>query len=351
MRPLTIKIFCFIILFASGLYLISTKQFRESTDFSWMDKQIALDFEKVVRFKQSDIIATHVRTGINLYTIQNGKILGPKDKMYNFLKEVIKRYQLPNLSFLYATQDIIRKDTIDGWHLQVPIMCSAKAPMTDGIIIHFIDWYFDPNDTISGFIHMIKEIDSIRHSSPWGKKINTLFWRGAVTDCYGKGSYHNNLTDFPRGILVNKSLHSSQLIDARFTKIPNPSCQKHFPTANFVSVGEHIKYKFQIAMDGETATYPGYQWRLYSGCVCLKQESNETMWYYGALIPWVHYVPISRNLSDLEDTLKWLLQNDVKAKEIADNAYNFSKNNLMPEQMFLYAYKVLMKYASLIDND
>jgi len=37
------------------------------------------------------------------------------------------------------------------------------------------------------------------------------------------------------------------------------------------------------------------------------------------MIPWVHYVPVKQDLSDLLSNIKWLRDNDDKAYEIAQN--------------------------------
>lgn len=313
-----------------------------------MNEQIDSDFKNITSISQNDVFFEWLRIhdpNLRLYQIMRGKVFGRHDKMYRFLQAILEKYDLPDLVFLYATADIVRKESLDAWKIKVPIFCSAKAPLTDGKIIHFIDWYFDPKATNSGLISMIREIDFNRTS--WESKKHMLFWRGGTTDCYGQGTYRATLDSFPRGILVQKSQNCPDLIDAKFNWLANPALQNKFPTGTFVSIKDHLFYKYQIAMDGETATYPGYQWRLYSGCVCLKQDSPDTMWFYGALIPWVHYVPVQRDLSDLEDVLHFLLQHDEEAKKIAENAFEFTKENLMPQHMLLYGYKVLVKYASV----
>jgi len=48
-------------------------------------------------------------------------------------------------------------------------------------------------------------------------------------------------------------------------------------------------------------------------------------WFKKYLIPMKHYVPVSYDLSDLEEKIDWLLKNDDKAEEIASNSLDFSK--------------------------
>jgi len=320
-----------------------------SNRFEWMDRQIEEDFKSVQKIKIANIVKEHKKISnpnINLFYIKDGELFGPNNNMYRFLLEVLKRYDVPDLAFLYAYCDIIRNPDLVKWNLQIPILSSVKAPNCEGKLIHFIDWYFDPNKKDSGLLGIINEIN--QNTVDWESKKSILFWRGTTT--YSRGRYHlQSLDQFPRGILVKKSLESPEYIDAKFNYVKNPQKQSHFPLAPFASISDHLNYKYQIAMDGETATYPGFQWRLLSNCLCIKQSSDETMWFYGALAPWVHYVPVSKDLENLELVLEYLMMNDAKAKRIANHARLFSEQNLMPEHMYLYAYKVLMKYASKIE--
>ena len=322
--------------------------------WGWMDEQIEKDFEKIATIfentLQSDLVklrktaSAWVNSFMNCYEIKNGTVLGPSDNIADFLEAIVARYPVPDLIFIYVHHDLVRADFFQTQCSGTPILCSAKAVNTDGKIIHFIDWYYQIGKPGSGWDRMIADIDAIGPQVPWENKIPVLFWRGGPTTPNMR--IYMKLEDFPRGILVQKSLDYPTLVDARFTRLIDSNAQKKFPQSPHVSISDHLSYKFQIAMDGETATFPGYQWRLYSGCLTFKQDSDETMWYYGALKPFIHYVPVQRNLEDLVEKVEWAVAHDQKAKEIAENARTFAKENLLPEHMLFYGYKVLTKYAS-----
>ena len=319
-----------------------------------MDEQIEKDFESVGAILEDSLqkelkvfkkkAHRKLKPNVRRYEIKDGAVFGPNDRVTQFLKAIVARYPLPDLVFLYLYQDIVRADFFETYHFSTPILSSAKAPSTDGKIIHFIDWYYDISKIEKGWNQIRKAIDEKYHSSSWEEKLPVLFWRGSTTtkhmECF------KNLADFPRGKLVQFSLGHPTLIDARFNQVHYPKEQRHLPKAPTVSIPDHLDDKYQIAMDGETATFPGYQWRLYSGCLTFKQDSDETMWYYSALKPFVHYVPVQRNMEDLVEKVEWAVAHDEKAKEIAENARTFAKENLLPEHMLLYGYKVLTKYAS-----
>lgn len=48
-------------------------------------------------------------------------------------------------------------------------------------------------------------------------------------------------------------------------------------------------------------------------------------WFSDFLIENVHYISVKYDLSDLDEKLKWLQDNDNKAEQIATNAFIFAK--------------------------
>ena len=64
-------------------------------------------------------------------------------------------------------------------------------------------------------------------------------------------------------------------------------------------IEDHMKYKYLISIDGNTAAWQRPNWILESGSVLLMPETEMDEWYLSDLKPWVHYVPIKADLSDL----------------------------------------------------
>ena len=114
-----------------------------------------------------------------------------------------------------------------------------------------------------------------------------------------------------------------------------------------ISWEEMLQYKYHAIIDGVTCTFPALQWKLLSGSLCFKQESDDIQYYYDELIPWKHYVPLKRDLSDLKERILWAKSHDSEAEQIAKNGKEFVLTHLMPEHILLYCYKALLKYASL----
>ena len=59
----------------------------------------------------------------------------------------------------------------------------------------------------------------------------------------------------------------------------------------------------------------------------------------------VHYIPVQSDLSDLIEKMKWAQSNDPFSKKIADQAYQFAKENLMFGDVLHYLSLVLKRYG------
>jgi hypothetical protein len=83
---------------------------------------------------------------------------------------------------------------------------------------------------------------------------------------------------------------------------------------------EMRKYKYILDMDGNGCTWDATAWKLNSGSVILKTESGWRQWFYDKYLPWVHYVPIADDFSDLQEKYHWCESNPDKCIEIVNSA-------------------------------
>ncbi len=60
-------------------------------------------------------------------------------------------------------------------------------------------------------------------------------------------------------------------------------------------------------------------------CV-LKVTSPFEQWFYQDITPWVHYVPVQSDFSDIEEKIEWCLANDSEASQIAAAGQRFALN-------------------------
>ena len=66
-------------------------------------------------------------------------------------------------------------------------------------------------------------------------------------------------------------------------------------------------------MDGTVAAYR-FPYLMGGGSLILKQHSQYYEHFYRHLKPWVHYVPMKRDISDVVERLQWALDRDDKVQ-------------------------------------
>jgi hypothetical protein len=66
-----------------------------------------------------------------------------------------------------------------------------------------------------------------------------------------------------------------------------------------------IGYKYILDIDGNSSTWDATAWKLNSGSVILKSESMWSQWFYEDYKPWVHYVPVAEDFSDIQEKYAW----------------------------------------------
>jgi hypothetical protein len=158
----------------------------------------------------------------------------------------------------------------------------------------------------------------------WNNKIPKAFWRGGSSG-FPAPNIRMKVVD---KLLLNKNS------DAKIVDNYNDR----------VSTQEFLKYKYILIIDG-TIIASSIQWTFASGSVpiLITHPSND-WWFKKYLIPMVHYVPIEYDLSDLEEKIQWLVDNDECAREIAENATAFSEKYLSVEFQQNYVREELSKH-------
>jgi len=352
MRKITIYFACLILSLFSSLQASIALDLEDPRWF-WMDEQIEEEFRP---FQESGIQLhmlnetirkiPEIAFGNYLVRLQviGGKVYGPEGNAKELLKKICSLYPVPNVDVILHEQDIIW----NHWVLPGPVLATCKIKGTTEKMIHFplqlwSQWADD----------MSKIVEDICEASPWESKIEKLFWRGNPNDA----DNYNNKADWihlRRGKLCYLSNKFQEKIDAAFSGMQSwqvhthlePEFRQFFPIKQD-SWETYLNHKYLIDLDGYVASTPGCAWKLLSNCLVFKHPSRFTLWFYKILVPGIHYIPVKDDLSDLLSRLAWVKDHDAIAQEIAENGRKLAKENLMAEHLFLYCYKVLLKYAQL----
>lgn len=329
----------------------------EELPSDWMDRAIARDFKRFEKGITKEALeetwaCSKRHKEMHRYQVIDSKVYGPPSRIKLLLEELVNRFPVPNVDFIYYYEDRLKPSFFQRRPESAPIFVSAKNQKIDRAIL-FADWNYHVQDENSGWNLLIKKINASQVE--WNEKKETIFWRGMPWDGKHFGMYDfENWTTLPRGKIVSESRKDPDLIDAAFSEYPAKCvkenldrCVREMGAITFVAWEEMTKFKYHMILDGVTCSFPATQWKLLSGSLSFKQDSADIQYYYGELAPWVHYIPVKNDLSDLREKLHWAKLHDKEAKQIAQNAREFALSHLMPDHILTYCYKVLCKYASL----
>lgn len=89
---------------------------------------------------------------------------------------------------------------------------------------------------------------------------------------------------------------------------------------------------------------------LAGGSLIFKPESKYFEHFYEDLKPFVHYVPVHADLSDLTEKIRWAQENDEKAKKIAKNAQIFANEQISPVDVYCYHAHAMNEFSKIISN-
>jgi hypothetical protein len=189
---------------------------------------------------------------------------------------------------------------------------------------------FDPNIFLipdSQFI-LSRGYASLRESFDaadlaWSDREPIAFWRGATTGF--RAPPERSWKSLQRIRLCELSRQHPAHLDAGITSIAQSSSRaeaEEIAAAGLmrppVPPEQFARFRYQIDIDGNSNAWQGLFMKLLSGSVVLKIGSPHRFrqWYYDRLQPWVNYVPVATDLSDLVAAITLLRADDAFARAI-----------------------------------
>ena len=279
-----------------------------------------------------------------------------------YFQRLINQYKVQDVDFMIHILDELRHVGLNEPFIKkakdIPIFMMSKdlndLDESQKLILPepFMLW--------DNYAELLRKIKRANASNLWENKIDKIYWRGSSTGNASLPYNLNNLAKLPRLKLAILSKLYPDIIDARFTyyfdeafeEDKNGELRKILDLLfgeNLEKIAEvdHLKYKYLISIDGNTCAWVRIPWIMYSNSVLIKQETKKVEWFYPALKPYVHYVPINENLTDIFKQFEWMKQHDEELKQISNNANNFVQNELSPEHIDAHMVIILNKYAEI----
>ena len=162
---------------------------------------------------------------------------------------------------------------------------------------------------------------------PWRERLPIAFWRGASTGIQAL----TPRPDLPKTCVTNCVVRAwmSQTTRCSLNRSGSGRDEKAMIQIkqNLMQAGllaPHCPawmfglHRFLIEIDGNVNSW-GLLWKLLSGGCVLKVESLRRRWYHHRLKRYVHFIPISKDLSNLEAQLSWCHTNQEQCEQIANN--------------------------------
>jgi Glycosyl transferase family 90 len=158
-----------------------------------------------------------------------------------------------------------------------------------------------------------------KYDIPFEKKKNAVVWRGCST-----GGKRHQLRD----ILVRRFQNHPQqdLYNIRYNKLvqgyQNTNNQYILQT---MSMQDQLKYKFIISIEGnDVAT--NLKWLMYSNSVVFMPKPKMVSWFMeDHLIPFIHYIELKDDFSDLEEKYNWCMEHLDECEKIRDASTQYVK--------------------------
>ncbi len=204
-------------------------------------------------------------------------------------------------------------------------------------------WYRPPTD-----------FSRLQASIPWHQRIPKLYWRGTVagwkSNSRGRvvilGRLHPHLIDALPQRLVNDAWTESVPESQGGWTDFSDSMRRGSPG----NATEVFSYKYVINTHGNGNDWSNrFRSLLSTGAAVFKQESSLYEFWEWGLKPWVHFIPVRRDLSDLPELLQWAQQHDSEAKKIADAGLRYVRDNVRYDDALCYWSELASALPRIID--
>ncbi|NWV70233.1 PGLT1 glucosyltransferase, partial [Malurus elegans] len=172
---------------------------------------------------------------------------------------------------------------------------------------------------------------------PWKKKISKGYFRGSRTSP-------------ERDPLILLSRENPELVDAEYTKNQAWKSEKDTlgkPPAKEIPLVDHCKYKYLLNFRGVAASFR-LKHLFLCGSLVFHVGEEWLEFFYPQLKPWVHYIPVRSDLSDVRELLQFVKENDAIAQEISERGRQFIIEHLEMEDVSCYWEHLLSEYSQTL---
>ena len=114
-----------------------------------------------------------------------------------------------------------------------------------------------------------------------------------------------------------------------------------------MTLEEHCHFKYLFNFRGVAASFR-FKHLFLCGSLVLHVGSDWDEFFYSALKPWIHYIPVKSGATqdEIQDLMEFLKEHDDISEKIAITGQNFVRNHLRMKDVENYWIELLTKYAA-----
>jgi hypothetical protein len=275
--------------------------------------------------------------------------------------------EIPDIDFFVNRRDfpLLKRDLTEPYHhiwdsheqplvshsypLYAPILSSCTAEgFVDIPIPTMDDWtriMFKEHTHFAMSNRVIATHDQFK--TPWNKKKEMAVFRGSTTGIGYDEETNPRIKlckQFQQHPYCNVGITSW---NTRLRKVSGDS-KLHTPDTTQLSLSksmtleEQSTYKYIIHVQGHVQAFR-LSIELAMGSVILLVHTDYKLWYEPLLEPWEHYVPVSADLSDLDERIQWCIEHDKECQKIAKQAREFYDRYLTKKGCLEYLKQTLIE--------
>ncbi|KAJ7120002.1 glycosyl transferase family 90-domain-containing protein [Mycena filopes] len=239
-----------------------------------------------------------------------------------------------------ASAFLVSSTSTQHTHDLYPVLSPGRMRSCFADIVVPSSYYYDR----SWFGSKTSFADNVR----WEDKKSMIYWRGHTS---GGALDGQNYHAFPRFRVIDIGRRRPDIMDVALTGLHN--CD-----TNLNNAGHAICPEDEIRANYEVDTPPqpreedgnGFSGRfiglLRSGSLVFK-STIVSDFFDDWLKPYVHYIPVLPDLSDLEKKVEWAIEYDAEARQIQANGKEFATRVITDKQLDCYHLSVFLEYAEL----
>jgi hypothetical protein len=175
---------------------------------------------------------------------------------------------------------------------------------------------------------------SIHRGIPFHKKIPKIVYAG-------------NARGQPQNFTTRRDINMNPRDYFKSDAVPKDNI--HAP--HHIERDDMINYKYILDIDGNASTWDATAWKLNTNSVIFKSDSNWVQWFYADdFKPYVHYIPIKDDFSDIQEKFHWCEANPDKCAEISDNAKQLFHKIYLHENVVKYTTKMVQDFSKTYET-